>query len=234
MPAHPEIGPEWPATPRFHPEFGYLCPSLRVRRWIRTATVCMATGVVIGATTIVAHTYQASEHDQESALFLVGSVEQAPSASAIEILHATSIDSAIVSTPQAQSSCEDPTAYFVNSACSSGTIRNRHTARPVNRVATIVIGHASTTPTPTTAEVGSATVGVQKHSEIRTAEASTIAIIERPPMVPKPKATRRTGHMWPADNTGMTAYGTGHHNQRNPFEEFALWPPSRVGRSHFW
>jgi hypothetical protein len=153
---------DWPSTPDFHPEFGLLCPSPRMRRGLRLAVACVMAGMAIGATVELAIAHwrggdavspSARTFDEER-LTLPGDTAFPP----IDILRIRlSASTAGQDEPTAarpQGLCTDPSlkdiaAEFLNPNCESRKSHVRHVARATYRVATVVIGRIDVTAAET-------------------------------------------------------------------------------------
>jgi hypothetical protein len=134
-----------PSAQHFHPEFGYLCPSARTRRKLRSAAVTVLAGMVIAAGTALALVPQMVPHPpgdamrEQSALSIVATLppsEQAADPAAVEKVTGDRMPatiaripvterpaapaSAAASTLHAQASCDDLSGAFLVPQCQLG------------------------------------------------------------------------------------------------------------------
>jgi hypothetical protein len=146
-----------PAAQNFHPEFGYLCPSARMRRKVRSAAMTVLAGMVIAAGTVLALVPQLASNPpgeggrEESALSTAAvsapidratvdrikvdrvAVGKAPDDRAMPVILAPSIPMTYPAAPlRAQASCDDLSGSFLLLRCQSskpGKLRMTREAR---------------------------------------------------------------------------------------------------------
>jgi hypothetical protein len=164
-----------PSAPHFHPEFGYLCPSARTRRKLRSAAMTVLAGMVIVAGTALALVAQLVPHPpgdrvrEQSALSVVAALpalEQAVDSLAVERAAGGGVPATIARNPvterpaasaaalHAQASCDDPSGAFLAPQCrlgKNGKVGKPHMTRSARdaasqRIATVSIGRADATP----------------------------------------------------------------------------------------
>jgi hypothetical protein len=163
----PDVPADTPAPPRFHPEFGYLCPSEQLRRQARRVVTTVVGGMLIAAGTALAISAASAPHApregvrEPSALSVMLSVMAAlrPIDNAPDVPTAMAPLSPIthpwndVSAPSlAQISCDDIAASFLMSRCQVGKTRKSHMRRAAriasHQFATIPIGRIDAAPRP--------------------------------------------------------------------------------------
>jgi hypothetical protein len=154
-----DVQADTPAPPRFHPEFGYLCPSEQLRRQARRVVTTVVGGMLIAAGTALAISAASAPHapregvPEPSVLSVMLSVmaalqpiDNAPDApAAMAPLSPITHPWNDVSAPSlAQISCDDIAASFLMSRCQVGKTRKSHMRRAAriasHQVATIPIG----------------------------------------------------------------------------------------------
>jgi hypothetical protein len=146
-----------PAAQNFHPEFGYLCPSARMRRKARSAAMTVLAGMVIAAGMALALVPQLASNPsgeggrEESALSTAAvsapidratvdrmtgdrvAVDKAPDDTAMPVIQAPSIPVTYPAAAlRAQASCDDLSGSFLVLQCQSskpGKLRMTREAR---------------------------------------------------------------------------------------------------------
>jgi len=155
---------DWFATPDFHPEFGFLCPSPRRRRRMRLAMTLMMAGAGIGGTIELAVAHW-RDSDAVAQSLIADPIDEKPLAEDTAAREPSGI--AVVSVrPSASAaaaevwtvlpphgSCKnavarDLAASFLNSICRPGKVHARHAERTPYRIATIIIGRVASPPAP--------------------------------------------------------------------------------------
>jgi hypothetical protein len=199
------LGSDWPPTPDFHPEFGFLCLSPRRRRRMRLALTFVMAGMAIGATMELALAHWRDKGVVPSAAVRSVDEELTDVHSAIP----PALDRLIVSPPPSASAAEadgllatrpqeickkldarDLAAAFLNPRCRLGTVHAHHGARTTYGVATVIVGRTDTPPTPVAPEPPAA-VKLIESSQTPTGtagKAASTAPVERPAPSKKPKA----------------------------------------------
>jgi hypothetical protein len=189
------------STPDFHPEFGLLCPSPRMRRGLRLAVACVLVGMAIGATMELAIAHwrggdaasPAARSFDEERLTLPGDAAFPP----IDIPGVPIRPSASIADPdepaaaRRQGICSDPSlkdmaAAFLNPSCGLSKSHVRHVARATYRVATVVVRRTDV-PSAEAAPVAVAAIE-PLHAPAGVAlkaVPSTTQPIERPALPPK-------------------------------------------------
>jgi hypothetical protein len=184
-----------------HPEFGYFCPSFRLRGRIRLAAVLVALGALLGGSVVLVTLAGRSADARDRAV--ATATEETPSAQDIASLPipaevaATASAETEHSAARNRADCDDLVGSFLDRSCHHTDPRKRHAQRADHRVATVLIGHASQ-PAASGADDASSTV----------ATAETIPLpVKRPTTVTaKPKiAQSRDTKPAPKDTT-ISAY----------------------------
>jgi hypothetical protein len=161
---------ESPAAQNFHPEFGYFCPSARMRRKVRSAGMTLLVGMVIAAGTALALAPQMvslppDEGGREEAAQLTAAAlppigaavfdrgmfdrsmfDQAVLDKAMPVATALSMPVTYPSTsPRAQAPCDDLSGSFLVLQCQSGKVGKSHLTREA-RVAHAASRRVATIP----------------------------------------------------------------------------------------
>jgi hypothetical protein len=158
-------------APNFHPEFGYLCPSARLRRKVRGAVVTLAAGTLIAGSVGLALLAQLSPRPPDdggrqetalSAMPLPPPIEKAADLKTPDIKATGQADEGIpaiamaravaserAAAARAQASCDDLSGSFLAPQCQLGRTGKSHASRTAraaheagNRAATVSIGRA--------------------------------------------------------------------------------------------
>jgi hypothetical protein len=159
---------EIPPVQNFHPEFGYLCPSPRLRRKVRSAMVTVLAAMAIAAGTLLALVPQLARPPGEQSALSVAAVElpsigrpadegRAGDRKAIEGEAAAMAPSTAVTARSASArehiSCDDLSGSFLAPQCKFGKAgksritRSARAARAASHlVATIPIGRTDASP----------------------------------------------------------------------------------------
>jgi hypothetical protein len=152
---------DWPSTPDFHPEFGFLCPSPRRRRSMRIVIASVIVGTAIGATIELAvarwrHSDVApspAARSMDEALLTEGTavptMPDIPAVSARPSATAAATGELPEARPQGfckETGAKDLAAAFLNPACGPAKPHARHPARTTNRVATVIVGRTDAPP----------------------------------------------------------------------------------------
>jgi hypothetical protein len=199
---------EWAARPDFHPEFGYLCPSLRRRRRLRVVLVTAATVLAVGATMAFAAAHRGDADG------LARTVQPDTGADATPIPASTPATStpadAAASPAPLPDTCKaaasgDPAGSFLGLHCRSGKPQHvRHGARAAYRVAVVILGRKDAPPAPV-----EATTVTAAGDEPTGAEKPVAALSPAPHATPhpkKPKADVTFARELGPQNAGADAY----------------------------
>jgi hypothetical protein len=171
------------AVPKFHPEFGLLCPSPRRRRGMRLAALCALTAMAIGATMGLAVARWPASGEGLAA----GSepMNSSPLARVSGSGAGTSTAHKACK-PEKVDSFPDLLALFLAPDCGPSN-RVRHGAREANRVANVIIGRTDAAPAPT-AEAAAERVEVPAADAEKAANAASVTVEPNKPKKPKLKA----------------------------------------------
>jgi hypothetical protein len=150
----------------FHPEFGYLCPSVRMRRRVRSAAITLLAGMVIAAGTALALVPQLVPHSrgdgmrEEPVLTVAAAVPTIDKAADGRAADGRAADKGMAVTmaplrratdrlvrSRTQTSCDDLSGSFLAPQCRFGKAGKSHLTRLAraeagHRVANISIGRA--------------------------------------------------------------------------------------------
>jgi hypothetical protein len=161
----PDVPADTPAPPRFHPEFGYLCPSEQLRRQARRVVTTAMGGMLLAAGTTLAISAASAPHApgggvrDPSALSVMlpvmaalQPIDKAPDARRDDAAPAAMAPLGPITHPRndvsapslPQISCDDIVTAFLMSRCQFGNTRKSHMRRAAriasHQVATIPIG----------------------------------------------------------------------------------------------
>jgi hypothetical protein len=170
----PDVPADTPAPPRFHPEFGYLCPSEQLRRQARRVVTTAVGGMLMAAGTTLAISASSAPHApregvrEPSALSVMlpvmaamQPIDKAPDARRDDAAPATMAPLGPITHPRndvsaawlpqiSQVSCDDIVTSFLMSRCQFGNTRKSHMRRAAriasHQVATIPIGRIDSAP----------------------------------------------------------------------------------------
>jgi hypothetical protein len=172
----PDVPADTPAPPRFHPEFGYLCPSEQLRRQARRVVTTAVGGMLMAAGTTLAISAASAPHApregvrEPSALSVMlpvmaalQPIDKAPDARRDDAAPAAPAPLSPITHPRndvsapsllqiSQVSCDDIVAAFLMSRCQFGNTRKSHMRRAAriasHQVATIPIGRVDSALRP--------------------------------------------------------------------------------------
>jgi hypothetical protein len=131
------------ATPGYHPEFGYFCPSPFVRRRLRVAMIFTVVGMVIGAIIVLSLMDRRSANSQQNVqTSTFGRTDRAWSTAAqAAALEGEPAAAPLAGMPIAPDACEDESAFYLDSKCRLIKRHKVHTSRLLTtRLATVGIG----------------------------------------------------------------------------------------------
>jgi hypothetical protein len=120
------IYPQSLSSDNFHPEFGYLCPTPRMRLKLRVIAILASIGMTIGAISVLAPVHrEGGENDRrELALSSAAAVPTADEVPAMTLPSSTALMGASVAL-RAPAPCLDLLGSFVNHQCEPGKSRAR-------------------------------------------------------------------------------------------------------------
>jgi hypothetical protein len=140
MPAPPGIYPQVPSSDDFHPEFGYLCPTPRMRFKIRMIAILASIGIMVGTISVLALLGEGGESDRrELSLPAAAAVLKAEEPPAVTLPPpATAMGALRGPTP-----CKDLLAWFLDRRCElrkSSTVGSRRVA--IHQIVSLPIGRS--------------------------------------------------------------------------------------------
>jgi hypothetical protein len=138
------ICPQFLSSDDFHPEFGYLCPTPRMRIKLRMIAILASIGMMIGAILVLAPVHRdGSESDRrELALSAAAAVPTADETPAMKLPSSTVVTIA-PGALRAPASCQDLLGSFVNHQCESGKSREARSRRGApHRIVSLPIGRS--------------------------------------------------------------------------------------------
>lgn len=190
----------WTSTPKFHPEFGYMCPSPKMRRGIFVSIALLALGVAVGAMTVARGFAQGGMGSQEVRLARPAIEESTTPVGALPVTLATpTISKGASSAKRTQIDCKDLFGFLLGPTCSQ---RKTQTARTINRVVTIVVGHNARV----LAAIQLAPATEQPRATVNTANASTTQPTGRQTAISKTPTMRQANTRKPHRNVDANAY----------------------------
>ena len=132
-----DISPQFLPPERFHPEFGYLCPTRRMRRKIRKVAILASIGMMVAAVSVLA---LAHRDDSESERWEIALPAAAPVAG-------DEAPALILSPHAVPASCQDLPGMFLDSQCRTGKSRAARPRRRASRqVVSLPIGRRGFVP----------------------------------------------------------------------------------------
>jgi hypothetical protein len=231
---------ESPSAQNFHPEFGYFCPTPRMRRNFRSAVITILAGLAIAVGAALALSPQLAPQSEAARQFATPQVDPAmavaaaplaaaplnvadrPAGLAQETVPATAMPAAPATRQLAAGgagiSCDDLANSFLAPRCQlgkAGKSRLAHTARAAGaRAAALSTGAADAGPQPTTAAAAEPAVMANEATAAQPAEPSVPA--KKPvktahkPMPSREVATAEAAPPAPAPATGSGLFGLLH------------------------
>jgi hypothetical protein len=190
----------WNSTPKFHPEFGYLCPSPGMRRGIFVSVAIAALGIAVAVMTTARGFAQAETDSRAARLARLAIEEPTFPVAAVPLVPAAPTVSKGTSSPKrAEIDCKDPFGFLLGPMCSH---RRSRTTR-INRIATILIGQsavpAAIRPAPATT--------VDEVNTASTSMSSTTQPTSRPTATPKVLTLARASTRKPSRKIDANPYG---------------------------
>jgi hypothetical protein len=216
------VNAEVPAPETFHPEFGYLCPSARLRRKLRRIVVTVGTGMAIAAGTALGLSAALVPHvpgqgtGEEAMLPVIAAVrpvDQAADQLATNRSTSAAMTPAIPftaatdrspvtdrSAPLRAGSCDDLAASFLMPGCQFGKSSKARMARASraahsasHRVATLPIDRGDTTPVAEQDRTAAVAVATNEAPPAPPAEKPAMAAKKRITTAQKQAPTRNAG-----------------------------------------
>jgi hypothetical protein len=143
MPALDGIDPQSPSSEGFHPEFGYLCPTPRMRLRIRMIAISGSIGMMIAAISVLALHREGGESSRGglalSAAAAVPTADATPAMTLAPPIAVTGASGAL----RAPASCRDPLGFLLDRHCESGKSRAARSRRGApHRIVSLPIGRS--------------------------------------------------------------------------------------------
>src|SRR4030088_2946201 len=141
----PQFEHEPNTAPGYHPEFGYFCPSPRLRHSLRVAMICIAVGMSLGAIVVLAlmdrRFADSQQSDQTSTFGPTDRAHYTVAQATPQAAPAPLVSEEKASTPITREGCEDAAASYLNPKCRLVRKHKTHPSRSMTtRLATIEIG----------------------------------------------------------------------------------------------
>jgi hypothetical protein len=196
----PPFRSEPSVMPAYHPEFGYLCPSPRVRRSLRVALMSAVVGMGIGACIVLSlidRRFAGSGQSEQTSTF--ARTDRAWSAAA----QAAALENEAAAAPPggedttgmtiAREACQDESASYLNSKCHLVRRHKAHTSRSTaSRLATVEIGRIRSTGDIERPVSATMKAGVDQANSAEGPAAPSTAVSEQAPIsATKPAKNRR-------------------------------------------
>jgi hypothetical protein len=131
-----------------HPEFGYLCPTGRLRAGIRVLATLTTTALAFGGALLVFHLVNgpadASDHALAAATFNAEAATNPGAMNELQSDWSASDEAHTARAPAAhdQSTCTEVGRAFLDAACRSTPTRKHHAGRVIHKPMTVFIGRA--------------------------------------------------------------------------------------------
>lgn len=229
----PDLPSGWPVTPKFHPEFGYLFPSARMRRRIRSSLICAALCFGIGAIMVPPQNSVGSEQAQwvRETVEVMTSTVTPSERSATNILGKTVSDILGKTASHATRKpgrCKGSFGSSPVPACTERKTQAKNSKRTTNQVATVMIGHAATRPSPPARQLNPATAATGQAQTVPHVSASLPAsdVQKTRPATAETKTSKRaqTRVRHSPRKPDTTAYATAFSHDGNPYHWVAPQP----------
>jgi hypothetical protein len=223
------IYPQSLSSDDFHPEFGYLCPTPRMRLKLRVIAILASIGMTIGAISVLAPVHSEGDENDRRELALSAAVPTADEAPAMTLPSSTALMGASVAL-RAPTPCQELLGSLVNHQCETGRSRSARSTRGApNGIASLPIGHSGAVsanelpvpePNAVTSEKGKAVDNVTD-----VPKASAVGLVNSSASNTEPRTKRAHKHRQttpPVDN-GLSAFGAAPwfgskaHNNGTPF-----------------
>jgi hypothetical protein len=214
IPAPNGIYPLFLSSDDFHSEFGYLCPTPRMRRKLRVIAILASIATMIGAISVLpAVKRNGVEGDRGEMAVSAATVEptadEAPATTLLSPTAATGAASAL----SAPAPCRDPLGSFVNHQCESGKSRSARSRRGApHQIVFLPIGRGSVVsanepvvsePKAVMSERGKA---VDNVTEIAKPSAAGLVDSSVPDTKPRTKIARKPQRTMPPKDNGLSAF----------------------------
>jgi hypothetical protein len=222
------IYPQFLSSDDFHPEFGCLCPTPRMRRKIRMIVASVSIGIVIGAISVLGLVHREGHEGDgrgsgPSAAVATATVPATDETPFMTLPLPAAVTSAS-GVPWASGPCQDPEQSFLDIRCErgkSGVARSRRAI--AHRIVSLPIGRsAAMSDEPTVLKSKAATSG--KGETIATivdmAKASVVGAPDTPTSNTKPgiKSAHKYRQPPPPADKGLSAFAAAPSFGRNAFD----------------
>jgi hypothetical protein len=237
------IYPRFLSSEAFHPEFGYLCPTPRMRLKIRMIAIMASIGMMVGAISVVALMHrEGGENDRgELALAAAAAIPTADETPAVMLPPATAVVGAS-GVLHAPARCQDLLGSFVDRQCESAKSRAAHSRRAPHQIASLPIGRggvvSANEPTVHEPEAVMSDEGKALGDVTGIAEAPAAGLADSSASSTKAptKSARKHKQATPPGDNGLSAFaadpwfGRKTHNETTPFGNsgWRTWPQPAV------
>jgi hypothetical protein len=231
------IYPPFLSPDDFHPEFGYLCPTPRMRRKLRVIAILASIAMLIGGISVtpLAQRNSGDDHRRELARSVAIAEPTADEALATT-LPSPAVVTGASSVLSAPAPCQGPAGSFVNHQCDSGKPRSPR-SRPgaPHQVVFLPIGHSSAVsaneptvsePTAVMSDKGKA---VDNVIDIAKAAAARLVDSSVPNTKPRTKIARKHRPTTSPQDNGLSAFaaapwfGSGAHSRKAALSGSRRW-----------
>jgi hypothetical protein len=220
------IYPQSLSSDDFHPEFGYLCPTPRIRLKLRMIAILASIGMTIGAISVLApvHSEGGESDRRELALSAAAAVPTADEAPAMTLPSSTAA-------LRAPAPCQDLLGSFANHQCESGKSRSARSTRGApHGIVSLPIGHSGAVsanelavpePNAVMSEKGKA---VDNVTDVPKASAAGLINSSASNTEPRTKSAHKHRQTTPPGDNGLSAFGAApwfgsntHNRKGTPF-----------------
>lgn len=217
------IYPQSLSSDDFHPEFGYLCPTPRMRLKLRVIAILASIGMTIGAISVLALVHREGDENDRRELALSAAVPTADEAPAMTLPSSTAA-------LRAPAPCQDLLGSFVNYQCESGKSRSARSTRGApHGIVSLPIGHSGavsanelTVPEPN-AVTSEKSKAVDNVTDVPKASAAGLGNSSASNKEPRTKSAHKHRQTTPPGDNGLSAFGAAPwfggnaHNKGTPF-----------------
>jgi hypothetical protein len=145
---HQRYEPQFIVADDYHPEFGYLCPSPRMRKTLRMSAIAALMGLAVGAVTMLALDHRRSADQEPGAPTLATAITATTEPTDARPTPASPTPNTAVadgsSASRLAASCSDLAGSFLDAKCQGKKQRKTHAARS-HSLANLLLGHGSDT-----------------------------------------------------------------------------------------
>ena len=222
--------PQFLSSDDFHPEFGYLCPTPRMRLKLRMIAIVASIAMMIGAISILAPVHRDGGESDRRALAL-SAAAAVPTADEAPAMTSPTAVTGASDALRAPSSCQDPLGAFVNHQCESGKSRALRPRRGApHHIVSLPIGHSGAVsaneptvfePKAVTSEKGKT---VDDAADIAKVSAAGLVDSSASNTKPQTKSARKDRRTTPPTDNGLSAFaaapwfgGNANNRKARPF-----------------